>query len=142
MSTRLPLLALAILLVAVAAGRAAAQEERPPAAAPASRRNAPAQPPHTVVISPPGTPAAVRPVPIISLSVKDADLVEVIRSFARIAGVNVIFDPSVSGTVTAELVNVRWDLALAAILKTHGLAAELDGRILTVATPARLIGAQ
>jgi hypothetical protein len=91
-----------------------------------------------------GMPAP-RPVPIISLSVRDADLVEVVRSFARIAGVNLIVDPGVSGKVTAELVNVRWDVALGVILRTQGLAMELDGargyedRILTVAPPQRLI---
>jgi hypothetical protein len=44
--------------------------------------------------------------------------------------------------VTAELVSVRWDHALAVILKNQGLGMELDGRIITVATPARLLRAQ
>jgi type IV pilus assembly protein PilQ len=74
----------------------------------------------------------------ISLSVKDADLVEVVRSLVRIAGLNLVVDPGVRGTVTAELRDVPWDRALAVILKTNGLAMELDGRIVTVATPARL----
>ena len=74
------------------------------------------------------------------LTHKDADLVEVIRSLARIAGINVIFDPGVSGKVTAELVEVRWDHALAVIVKTQGLGMEIDGRVLTVAAPARLAG--
>jgi type II secretory pathway component HofQ len=86
-------------------------------------------------------PPAARSIPVISLSVKDADLVEVVRSLARIAGVNVVIHPGVSGKVTAELVDVRWDHALAVILKTHGLAMELDGRILTVAEPRRILGA-
>ena len=99
------------------------------------------QSPRVVVVTPAAAPSSPGPsVPIISLSVKDADLVEVVRSFARIAGINVIFDPGVSGKVTAELVEVRWDHALAVILKTQGLGMELDGRILTVARPARLTG--
>ncbi|HEX2463037.1 MAG TPA: hypothetical protein VHR17_00350 [Thermoanaerobaculia bacterium] len=97
--------------------------------------------PRIVVLTPAATPAPAKPVPIISLSLKEADLVEVVRSLARIAAVNVIIDPGVSGKVTAELVDVRWDHALAVILKTQGLAMELDGRILTVATPRRLMGA-
>src|SRR5262245_21776752 len=92
------------------------------------------------VTAAPPPEAAPRPVPVISLSVRDADLVEVIRTLARIAGVNLIVDPGVSGKVSAELVNVRWDHALAVILKTHGLGMEIDGRILTVAPPARLMG--
>ena len=99
-------------------------------------------PPRIVVVSPAAPSTSTRPVPIISLSVKDADLVEVVRSMARIAGVNLVIDPGVEGKVTAELVDVRWDHALAVILKTQGLAMELDGRILTVAPPRRLVGAR
>jgi hypothetical protein len=99
--------------------------------------------PRAIIVAPaaPASVAPTRPVPIISLSVKDADLVEVVRSLARIAGVNLVIDPGVRGTVTAELIDVRWDHALAVILKTQGLAMELDGRILTVAEPRRLMGA-
>ena len=92
--------------------------------------------PRVVVVSEARPPIAAGMT--ISLSVKDADLVEVVRSLARIAGLNLVLDPSVRGSVTAELRDVRWDRALAVILKTHGLAMELDGRIVTVAPPARL----
>jgi type II secretory pathway component HofQ len=95
--------------------------------------------PRVVAVKPAVVPAPAKSAPIISLSVKDADLVEVIRSLARIAGVNLIIDPGVEGKVTAELIDVRWDHALAVILKTQGLAMELDGRILTVAPPRRLM---
>lgn len=98
------------------------------------------EPPRIVILAPAAPASPVRPVPVISLSVKDADLVEVVRSLARIAEVNLVIDPGVQGKVTAELVDVRWDRALAVILKTQGLAMELDGRILTVAPPRRLMG--
>jgi hypothetical protein len=129
------LLALATSL-AVGAGQPPSAERRTDREPPAAWKEGP----HVVVVTPAAAPTSTRPVPIISLSVKEADLVEVVRSLARIAGINVIFDPGVSGKVTAELVGVRWDAALAVILKTQGLAMELDGRILTVATPARLAG--
>ena len=64
----------------------------------------------------------------ISLSTKDADLVEVLRAFARLAGVSLVLDPSVRGQLTVELVDVPWEDALKVILATHGLGAELDGR--------------
>jgi type II secretory pathway component HofQ len=118
-----------------AASANATQREQPPAA----EREAPRIVVVTPAVPPPSAPG--RTVPIISLSVKDADLAEVVRSLARIAGVNLIIDPGVQGKVTAELVDVRWDHALAVILKTQGLGMELDGRILTVATPRRLTGA-
>ena len=135
MPRRASLLAAAALLAVPPAGAA------PPAESPRVVVVSPARPAGPAALSPGSQPAA-RSIAVISLSVKDADLVEVVRSFARIAGVNLIVDPSVRGTVTAELTSVRWDHALAAILKMNGLAMELDGRILTVAQPARLREAQ
>jgi type IV pilus assembly protein PilQ len=69
----------------------------------------------------------------ISLSLRDAPLPEVLRTFARLAGFNLILDARVQGTVTAELKDVPWDQALDVILKTNGLAAEVDGRLWLVA---------
>lgn len=69
----------------------------------------------------------------IDLSLKNADLREVLRSFAKLSGTNLILDPDVQGQVTVELHEVPWDQALYVILKTHGLAAEVDGRIWSVA---------
>ena len=64
----------------------------------------------------------------ISLSLKDADLVEVLRSLAKLAGTNIIIDSRVKGKVTLELKDVPWDQALHVILKTHGLAVDTGGR--------------
>jgi hypothetical protein len=72
----------------------------------------------------------------ISLSLRGAPLPEVLRSFAQLGGFNLIIDPKVPpATVTVELKNVPWDLALHVILKTHGLGAEVDGRLWLVAPP-------
>jgi hypothetical protein len=68
----------------------------------------------------------------ISLSLRDAPLPEVLRSFARIAGINVVLDPGVEGEVTVELKDVPWDQALYVILKSHGMAAEIDGTVWVV----------
>ena len=65
----------------------------------------------------------------ISLSLKDADLAEVLRSFARLAGFNLVLDPSVRGAVTVELRDVPWERALEVILQTHGLGIEDDGAV-------------
>lgn len=71
----------------------------------------------------------------ISLSLRDAPLPEVLRAFAQIASFNLVLDPRIQpGTVTVELKDVPWDLVLHVILKTHGLGAEVDGR-LWVITP-------
>ena len=69
----------------------------------------------------------------VSLSLRDAPLPEVLRSFARLAGFNLVLDPRVQGEVTVELKDVPWDQALHVILKTHGMGAEVDGRVWMVA---------
>ena len=73
----------------------------------------------------------------ISLSLKDADLVEVVRSLALLSKLNVIVDPRVQGKVTLELEDVPWDQALHVILKTHRLGLEVDGRIVSIAPASR-----
>src|SRR5262245_46339712 len=66
----------------------------------------------------------------ISVSLRDAPLPEVLRAFAQIARFNLVLDPRVPQQgVTVELKNVPWDQALHLILKTHGLAAEVDGQL-------------
>jgi type IV pilus assembly protein PilQ len=69
----------------------------------------------------------------IDLKVTNADVTDVIRTFAQISGLNVIVQPGVTGTVTAELENVPWDQALEYILKINGLDYELDGNVMRIA---------
>jgi type II secretory pathway component GspD/PulD (secretin) len=69
----------------------------------------------------------------ISVSLHKAPLEEVVRTFAKLAGFNLILDPRVQGSVTVELKDVPWDQALYMILKTHGMGAEIDGRLWAVA---------
>lgn len=74
----------------------------------------------------------------ISLSLKDADLREVLRSFAQLGGFDLVLHQEVRGSVTLELHDVPWDQALSVILRTHGLAAELsDGRLWAGPAPPR-----
>ena len=68
----------------------------------------------------------------ISVSLHKAPLQDVVRTFARLAGFNLVLDPRVQGSVTVELKDVPWDQALYLILKTHGMGAEIDGRLWVV----------
>ena len=68
----------------------------------------------------------------ISLSLRNADLSEVLRSFAKISGLNLVLDPAVEGKVTVELKDVPWDHALSVILQVHRLGLEVDGQIWAV----------
>ncbi len=63
----------------------------------------------------------------VTLSLKDADLVEVLRSFAAIGDFNLVLQPSVQGKVTVELRDVPWDQALEQILKISNLGMEVTG---------------
>jgi type IV pilus secretin PilQ/predicted competence protein len=67
------------------------------------------------------------------LKVTNADVTDVLRTFAQISGLNVIVQPGVTGTVTAELENVPWDQALEQILKINNLDYELDGNVMRIA---------
>jgi len=69
----------------------------------------------------------------ISLNLKDADIKDVLRSFAEISGLNVVVQPGVRGTVTVSLEAVPWDQALEQILKINNLGYELDGNIMRIA---------
>jgi type II secretory pathway component GspD/PulD (secretin) len=127
----------ACCLALAAAGGAAAQEGDETTAAadtpPAEAAVAVAPPlPIDVVIVRPSPEPPPRPPQTINLSLRDADLVEVLRSFAVLGGFNLIIDPAVQGKVTVELKDVRWELALAVILRTHGLAAEIDGTVVSL----------
>ncbi len=69
----------------------------------------------------------------ISLELKDGDILDVLRSFAKISGLNIVVQPGVRGTVTVQLENVPWDQALDQILKINKLGYELDGNIMRIA---------
>ncbi|MEE8523317.1 MAG: AMIN domain-containing protein, partial [Thermoanaerobaculia bacterium] len=52
----------------------------------------------------------------IDMSLRQADLVETLRSFASISDLNFVIQPGVAGTVTVELKGVPWDQAMMQIL--------------------------
>ena len=80
-----------------------------------------------------GTRKRVRRRADLAQSLKDADIKDVLRSFAKISGLNVVIQPGVRGTVTVELESVPWDQALDQILKINNLGYELDGNIMRIA---------
>jgi type IV pilus secretin PilQ/predicted competence protein len=74
----------------------------------------------------------------ISLELKDADIKDVLRTFAKITGLNVVVDPDVAGSVTVNLENVPWDQALDLILKINRLGYAVENNVLRVARMDRL----
>ncbi|MGV8039793.1 MAG: type IV pilus secretin PilQ [Thermoanaerobaculaceae bacterium] len=73
-----------------------------------------------------------------SLELKDADVKDVLRTFAKITGLNVVVDPDVSGSVTVQLENVPWDQALDIILRINSLDYVVENNVLRVARLERL----
>ena len=75
----------------------------------------------------------------ISLDLKDADLKDVLRTFAELTQINIAIDPEVKGSVTVRLHDVPWDQALDLILRMNGLGYVLEGNVLRVGEPRKLI---
>jgi type IV pilus assembly protein PilQ len=74
----------------------------------------------------------------ISLNLKDADIKDVLRTFAQLTGLNIAVDPGVGGSVTVDFVDVPWDQALDLILRQNGLTYVLEGNVMRVGTIDRL----
>lgn len=114
------------LLLLPAVGLAGEEEVEP--AADATAYDLP-----TDVVTVKSTPeVGLEPREKIDLSLRDADLVEVLRSFAIMGDFNLVVHPDVEGSVTVELKQVEWEKALAMILRLNGLSAEVDGRLWAV----------
>lgn len=114
------------------AARAASADQAPePAPEPrptrrlASRRPA-VPPPATVVDEVPATPRGAPSAPRLTVTYQDADIRDVIAAFAAFSGRTIIAGRDVSGTVTAEIKDQPWDIALRALLGAQGLSASED----------------
>jgi type IV pilus assembly protein PilQ len=64
--------------------------------------------------------------PRITVTYQDADIRDVIAAFAAFSGRTIVVGKDVNGTITAEIKNQPWDVALRAILQGQGLAAAED----------------
>jgi type IV pilus assembly protein PilQ len=69
----------------------------------------------------------------ISLDFQGADLRAVLRTFSEISGLNIVIDPTVTGTVDVSLRDVPWDQALDIILRANKLGYVIDGTIVRIA---------
>lgn len=78
----------------------------------------------------------------IDLTLKDADIKDVLRTFAQITGLNIAIDPQVSGSVTVQFEDVPWDQALDLILQQNGLTWVLQGNVMRIGTLDRIAAEQ
>ena len=70
---------------------------------------------------------------VLSLKFKDADLRDVVLYLAEFAGLNVVFDPDVRGSVTTSLEAVPWDQALDIVLRFNKMGKTIEGNVLRIA---------
>jgi beta-lactamase regulating signal transducer with metallopeptidase domain len=68
----------------------------------------------------------------ISLSLKDADLRDVIGMFGKLTGLDMKIDDDVQGKVTVHWQNVPWDKALDTLLAQNGCTYRLEGKTIHV----------
>ena len=92
--------------------------------------------PFVLALAAAGAPA---PVPRISIDVKDANVIDVVRLLAEVGGFQVVADAGVSCTLTLALKDVEWPTVLDLALRSCGLAEEHDGNVVRVAPAARLL---
>lgn len=98
-------------------------------AEPGPRMAAKAQPaatPATPAVQPAQPAQQVQQQPRITVTYQNADINDVIAAFATYAGRTIVVGKDVTGTVTAEIRDQPWDVALRAILRAQGLAARED----------------
>jgi hypothetical protein len=68
----------------------------------------------------------------ISLNLRDADIRDVLGTFAKLTGTDIQVDPGVEGTVTVACQNVPWDEVFDSLLDEHGLTYKMDGATIRV----------
>lgn len=74
----------------------------------------------------------------ISLSFQNVDVRSVIQIIADVAGINIVADDSVQGSMALRLDNVPWDQALDIILRSKGLDKYQEGDVIFIDTLANV----
>src|SRR4029453_7362467 len=87
-----------------------------------------------VLATPPPTPTAR-----ISIDVKDANVIDVVRLLAEVGGFQVVADSGVSCKLTLKLKDVEWPTVLDVALRSCALAQEADGSVVRIAPPSTLL---
>ena len=86
-----------------------------------------------------GTDAVQSQAPRITVQWDNASIEDVVAGFAAFSGRTIILSREIKGSVTAEIKNQPWDLALNAVLESQGLAVQtLPGGILNVVSKVEL----
>lgn len=68
----------------------------------------------------------------ISISIKDADIHDILRTLGDLTGLTFDVAPDVKASITLETRDVPWDKVLDDLLNQHGLVGAIDGNTIHV----------
>ena len=71
---------------------------------------------------------------VVNLSLREADITQVLRMFADQAGMNIIFGEGIEGTVTMDLVDIPLKEAFDLVMRTKGLFYDVKANTLVIST--------
>jgi type IV pilus assembly protein PilQ len=74
---------------------------------------------------------------LITLDVKDADIKDVMRMFAKASGLNIVISEDVRVKITLNVADVAWEDALNMILRANNLTSVREGKFLRIMTYER-----
>src|SRR5262245_42488597 len=69
---------------------------------------------------------------LITLDARDMDLGDFFRFMGSAANMNVVLHPAVQGKVNLMVREARWEQVLDMVLKSYGLAKEVEGNIMRI----------
>ncbi len=69
----------------------------------------------------------------VTINVRNADVIDVLRMIANISKLNIIADDSVKGKITIQVKNIPWDQLLHLLLVQKGLEEERVGNVIRIA---------
>lgn len=70
----------------------------------------------------------------VTFKLRDAPVASVLRSMSRAANISLVISPAVSGTVSLDVTNERWDDVFESVLASAGLHWQWQGKLLQVLT--------
>lgn len=95
-------------------------------------------PPKKIETIAPGQTAATpsRPLPrrSITMTMHQTDVAVLLRALARAVNLNIMINESVSGKISINVTNARWDQVFMGILNSQGLAYDWEGDIIRIIT--------
>ena len=79
-------------------------------------------------------PSQASAAPMVTMSVVDADVRDVLTGLATIGKVNVVIDDSVSGKISVNFRNIPFESAIDTIVRSKGLSMHRTGNVLVFAS--------